>query len=113
MHMSVSITMHIDDVCNLTETETKRMKAVLEIMKKLPLVREEFYYVSHDPERGQAFVQHALNDVSDYLTGDGRWAANEGECSDRRKKAWVDDPYYNGQGAGKEGTFSNVHIHVE
>ena len=102
--------MHIDDVCNLTETEKKRMKAVLEIMKKPPLVREEFYYVSHDPERGQAFVQHSLNDVSDYLRDDGRWAANEDECSERRKKAWVDDPYYNGQGAGKQGTFSNVHM---
>jgi hypothetical protein len=34
-----------------------------------------------------------------------RTSAQSGE-----KKAWVDGPYYNGQGAGKQGTFSNVHM---
>jgi hypothetical protein len=106
----LSLTMHIDDVCNLTEMEKKRMKAVLEIMGKPPLIREELYYISHDPERGQAFVQHALNDASDYLRGDGRWARTKEDCSDKRKKAWVEDPYYNGRGAGKVDTFSNVHM---
>ena len=106
----VSLTMHIDDVCNLTDVEKQRMKAVLKVMRKPALLREEHYYVSHDPERGQAFVQHALDDISDYLRGDGRWAKTKSDCSERRKKAWVEDPYYNGCGAGDSLTFKAVHM---
>jgi hypothetical protein len=52
------------------------MKETLSAAGKPHIIREEHFYCSHDPERGQAAVQYTLQDMEDYLQSDGRWAAS-------------------------------------
>ena len=53
--------MHIEDAQNLTEVEKKRMIATLDEMGKPHVFREAHFYCTHDPEKGQAAVQFAVN----------------------------------------------------
>jgi hypothetical protein len=68
----VSITCHLDDAENIPEQEKTKLRAFFEALGLPCLIREEHFYCSHDPERGQPAVQHILSDVFDYVTGDGR-----------------------------------------
>jgi hypothetical protein len=112
----VSLSLHIDDLQNLgstpeeAEREKVRMKATLVAAGKPLLIREEHFYCSHDPERGQAAVQHTLQDIEDYLQSNGRWAASGAECSAERHKAWQEDEYYNGRGAAARGRLLWLHM---
>jgi hypothetical protein len=69
MLLVVSLSLHIDDLQNLgstpeeAEKERVRMKATLVAAGKPLLIREEHIYCSHGPERGQAAVQHTLQDI--------------------------------------------------
>ena len=115
----ISLTTHIADAANISELERSALLAHADTLDKPPLLREEHYYCSPDPERGQAAVQHCVSDVVDYTRGDGRWAATKAECSEGRMVVWEqqkeqgDSEYYNGRGIGTSTTFICGHVHSD
>ena len=112
----VSLTFHLDELENISAEDKGALKAGFKAQKRPPLIREEHFYCSHDPERGQPAVQYILQDVKDYLESDGRWAAAREECTEARRKAYdynnsrggETSAYYRGRGAGKRGKFAGV-----
>ena len=86
--LTVSVTLHVEDACNIPAEEKAALLAFFKAQRKEPIIREEHYYCSHDPERGQAAVQHSLMDLFDYMSGDGRWASQRADCRPSRQAAW-------------------------
>ena len=109
----VSLSMHVSDAKNLEDGEKERLLAFFDNLKRPAIIRESHVYMSHDPERGQAMVQHILNDIRDYNTGDGKYAEDKASCSKARRKMWVQDEYYNGRAAGDGDTFDYGHANSD
>ena len=117
----VSLTFHVADMENVSAEDKSALLAGFKAQKRPPLIREEHFYCSHDPERGQPAVQYMLQDVKDYLDGDGRWAENLDACSQHRLEAYKvldgkspkEKSYYRGRGAGKRRHFQGLHAHSD
>ena len=109
----VSLSMHVSDAKNIPEAEKARLFAFFKSLNRPAIIRESHVYMSHDPERGQGMVQHILDDVRDYTTGDGKYAKTADACSEGRRKMWVEDTYYNGKGAGDKDSFDWGHANSD
>ena len=55
----VSLTFHLDDMKNISDAEKLALAAGFKAQQRPPLIREEHFYCSHDPERGQPATIHA------------------------------------------------------
>ena len=114
----VSLTFHLDDLKNISDADKLALAAGFKAQQRPALIREEHFYCTHDPERGQPAVQYMLQDIKDYLEGDGRWAATVETCTDHRRPAHdylqsrpaTEKAYYRGRGAGSQRHFQGLHV---